>query len=151
YFLIVYVGLNFFTSTVTSPDPRMTLRWALLNAIVISPYFLVRLLVKDADRLQLAFHIVLWVGAIEAVYGLFSFLSNLFLQTSFGVQLDQYGTFPGPYGTQLEANLFGSYTACCSVMFLAYFLLGRQANRVWYGLGFAVTLVAAVISLARSV
>ena len=39
YFLITYIFLNFFTSAVTSPEPRMTLRWAMMNAIVIAPIF----------------------------------------------------------------------------------------------------------------
>ena len=39
YFLLAYVVLNFFTSAFTSPEPRMTLRWACLNAIVIAPFF----------------------------------------------------------------------------------------------------------------
>ena len=123
YFLLAYVGMNFLTSALTSPEPHLTLRWAALNAIVISPYFLLRLLVTDESRLQRAFDILLWVGAAESTYGILCFLSNHFLQTSFGVEADQYGAIPGIYGTQYEANLFGSYTACCAIMFLAYFML----------------------------
>jgi hypothetical protein len=47
YFLIAYVGMNFFTSAVTSPQPSLTLRWAVLNAIAVSPYFLISLMVTD--------------------------------------------------------------------------------------------------------
>jgi O-antigen ligase len=151
YFLIAYVGLNFFTSAVTSPEPRMTLRWATLNAIVVSPYFLVRFLIKDKIRLHRAFHILLWVGAAESAYGILCFVSHLLFQTSFGVEVGQYGAIPGTYGTQYEANLFGSYTACCAIMFLAYFLLSQESRRFWYGLGLAVTTIGALISLARSV
>lgn len=151
YFLLAYVGLNFFTSAVTSPEPHLTLRWAMLNAIVISPYFLFRLLIKDESRLHRAFHGLLWVGVVESSYGILCFLSNLLFQTSFGVQVGQYGAFPGTYGTQYEANLFGSYTACCAIMFLAYFLLTHESGRSWYGWGFAITTIGALISLTRSV
>jgi O-antigen ligase len=151
YFLLAYVGLNFFTSAVTSPQPHLTLRWAMLNAIVISPYFLLRLLIKDEGRLHRAFHVLLWVGVVESCYGILCFLSNLLFQTSFGVELGQYGAFPGIYGTQFEANVFGSYTACCAIMFLAYFLLSHESRRSWYGWGFAVTTIGALVSLARSV
>ena len=151
YFLIAYVGLNFFTSAVTSPQPYLTLRWATLNAIVVSPYFLVRLLIKDESGLHRAFHVLLWVGAAESAYGVLCFLSNQLFQTSFGIELGQYGTFPGTYGTQYEANLFGSYTACCAIMFLAFFLLSQERRRNWYLWGFAVTVMGALISLARSV
>jgi O-antigen ligase len=151
YFLIAYVGLNFFTSAVTSPQPQLTLRWAVLNAIVVSPYFLVRLLIKNEKSLHRAFHVLLLVGAMESAYGILCFLSNYLFQTSAGVQIEQYGAIPGTYGTQFEANLFGSYTACCAIMFLAYFLLSQESRRLWYGWGFALTAIGACISLARSV
>jgi O-Antigen ligase len=151
YFLMAYVGLNFFTSAVTSPEPSLTLRWAMLNAIAVSPYFLVRLLIRNESGLYRAFHLLLWVGAIESAYGILCFLSNHVFQTSVGVEIGQYGSIPGIYGTQFEANVFGSYTACCAIMFLAYFLLSDQPRRAWYGCGFAITAMGALISLARSV
>jgi len=151
YFLMAYVGLNFFTSAVTSPEPHLTLRWAILNAIVVSPYFLIRLLVRDEHGLHRTFHLLLWVGAVESAYGVACFISNHLFQTSVGVQIGQYGAIPGIYGTQYEANLFGSYAGCCAIMFLAYFMLSREPRRVWYGWGFAITLLAALVSLARSV
>ena len=152
FFLLAYVGMNFLTSALTSPEPQLTLRWAALNAIVISPYFLLRLLVTDERKLQRAFDILLWIGAAESAYGILCFLSNHFLQTSFGVDADQYGAIPGVYGTQYEANLFGSYTACCAIMFLACFMLsGIKSRRALYGFGFAVTMLGTIISLARSV
>jgi hypothetical protein len=123
----------------------------MLNAIVISPYFLLRFLIKDQSGIHRAFHVLLWVGLIESAYGILCFLSNHIFQTTFGVEVGQYGAIPGIYGTQYEANLFGSYSACCAIMFLACFLLSHESRRSWYGWGFAVTAVAAVISLARSV
>jgi hypothetical protein len=151
YFLMVYVGLNFFTSAATSPEPSLTMRWATLNAIAVSPYFLIRWLIRTEDVLYRAFQLLLWVGAIESAYGIFCFLSNHLFDTSVGVEVGQYGSIPGIYGTQFEANVFGSYTACCAVMFLAYFLLSNEPRRGWYGCGFALTSMGAVISLARSV
>src|SRR5207302_1641694 len=151
YFLVAYVGMNFLTSAVTSPEPRMTLRWAALNAIVVSPYFLFRLLVKDEARLNKAVHTVLWVGAAESAYGIVCFLSNRVFKTNFGVTAEQYGFMPGTYGTQYEANLFGSYTACCAIMFLAFYLLSQESRRARYGWGFLLTSLGALISLARSV
>jgi O-antigen ligase len=151
YFLMAYVSLNFFTSAVTSPEPHLTLRWAVLNAIVVSSYFLIRLLVRDEHGLHRAFRLLLWVGAAESAYGIACFISNHLFQTSVGVQIGQYGAIPGIYGTQYEANLFGSYTACCAIMFLAYFMLSHEPRRAWYGWGFAITLLGALVSLARSV
>jgi O-antigen ligase len=151
YLLIVYVALNFLASALTSPEPRMTLRWACLNAIVIGPYFLLRWLVRDADSLWRSMQILLGVGGVEAAYGIFSFLSNRIFNTSFGVAVEQYGAIPGIHGTQYEANLFGSYTACCAVMFFAFYLLSQGPRRTKYAWGFAITTLGALVSLARSV
>ena len=151
YALIAYIALNFITSALTSPEPRLTLRWAVLNAIVIGPYFLIRLLVTDEEKLHRAFHILLGVGAAEAAYGIFCFFSNHLLHTSFGLETEQYGSIPGTYGTQYEANLFGSYTGACAIMFFACFLMGRESSRGKYRLGLAVTILGAIVSLARSV
>jgi hypothetical protein len=151
YFLIAYIALNFVTSAATSPEPRMTLRWAALSALAMVPYFLMRILVRNEGTLYKALHVMLWVGLAEAVYGILSFLSHLAFGTNLGIELEQYGFTSGTYGTQYETNLFGSYTACCAIMFLALFVLSDRPGRQWYGWGFAITLVAAIISLARSV
>ena len=151
YFLIAYIAMNFFTSAATSPQPHLTLRWAALNAIAVSPYFLISWMVTDEGKLHRAFQFLLGVGAVEAAYGVLCFLSNRGFQTTFGVEGAQYGSIPGTYGTQYEANLFGSYTACCAIMFLAGLVFGAKSRRSVYGLGFAITLLAALISLARSV
>ena len=151
YFLIAYVGMNFFTSAVTSPQPSLTLRWAVLNAIAVSPYFLISLMVTDESGLRRAFHLLLWVGAAESAFGILCFLSNRLFQTSVGVEAAQYGAIPGTFGTQYEANLFGSYTACCGIMFLTCFMFGARSRRAGYGLGLAITLLGALISFSRSV
>jgi O-antigen ligase len=151
YFLIAYIALNFMTSAVTSPEPHMTLRWAALAALAMVPYFLMRILVRTEGTLYKALHVMLCVGLAEAVYGIICFLSHLAFGTSLGIELEQYGFTSGTYGTQYETNLFGSYTACCAIMFLALFVLSDRPGRRWYGWGFAITLVAAIVSLTRSV
>jgi len=149
YFLMAYILLNFFTSAFTSPEPRMTLRWAVMNAIVIAPYFLLRLLITSEVAFHQAFDIMLWVGAAESAYGVICFLSNRIFATQFGMEINQYGIIPGTYGTQYEPNLFGSYSACCAVMFLTLFLLGERSP--WHGCGFLITVLGAAISLSRAV
>jgi O-antigen ligase len=151
YWVLAYVAANFFSSALTSPEPRMTLRWATLNALVVIPYFLLRLLVSDDRHVWLALQTLLWVGLGEAIYGTLASLANHVWGTSWGVELGQYGAIPGTFGTQYEANLFGSYTACTAIMFLALFLLSKEHGHWWYGWGVACGLVAAFFSLARSV
>jgi len=151
YWLIAYVGMNFFSSVVTSPAPSMTLRWATLNALVVIPYFLLRMIIRNDRQVWLALQGLLWVGAVESVYGTLAFLCNHFWGTVWGVEVGQYGLIPGTYGTLYEANLFGSYAACTAVMFLALFLLSKESKRYRYGLGVMLCLIGAFFSLARSV
>ena len=149
YFLLAYIFLNFLTSAVTSPEPRLTLRWAMMNAIVIAPYFLIRLLIKSEDVFHKAFDIMLWIGVVESAYGIICFLSNHLFETQFGMEINAYGIIPATYGTQYEPNLFGSYSACCAIMFLTLFLLGERSR--WHGSAFLITLLGAAISLSRAV
>ncbi len=149
--LLGYLAVNFVTSAVTSPEPHLTLRWALLSALGVTPYFLVRWLVVDEETLVAVFRMLLVVGIVEAAYGTLSFFSYQLFNTHFGIELEQYGSMPGTYGSQYEANLFGSYTACCALMCLAGYLLDEKARRRWYLWGFSITILGAFISLARAV
>jgi hypothetical protein len=149
--LVAYVVTNFFTSVVTSPKPELTVRWAMLNMIVICPYFIVRWLITEEKSLVSAFRILVIAGVLEAAYGGICFLSNRLLETSVGTEAEQYGAIPGIYGTQYEANLFGAYTACAALMCLAGFLFDDEDRRRWYVCGFLITTLGMFISLARAV
>ena len=151
FWLLGYLAVNFVTSALTSPEPHLTLRWALLSAFGVTPYFLVRWLVVEEETLVSVFRMLLVVGIVEAAYGTLSFLSHQLFNTGFGVELEQYGSMPGIYGSQYEANLFGSYTACCALMCLAGYLLDQKARQRWYLWGFSITILGASISLARAV
>jgi O-Antigen ligase len=149
--LLSYLGVNFVTSALTSPQPHLTLRWALLGALGVAPYFLIRWLVVEEETLVSVFRLLLVVGIAEAAYGTLSFFSYQLFNTRFGIELEQYGSMPGTYGTQYEANLFGSYTACCALMCLTGYLLDQKERRRWYLWGFSITMLGTFISLARAV
>lgn len=148
--LLAYLGLNFLTSALTSPQPHLTLRWALLATLALLPYFVVRWLVMDEKTLRSVFHTLLIVGAAEALYGTLCFLSHHLFGTNVGVELGQYGNVPGVFGTQYEANLFGSYCACCAIMCLAGYLFDRRELRRWYVAGVLIALLGTLVSLARA-
>lgn len=151
YFLIAFVALNLFSSAVTSPEPDQTLRWAALQALVILPYFIVRALVRTREMLWKTWMALAVVMGLASLYGCVAFFSNRIFTTSFGVETEQYGNIPGTYGTQFEANIFGSYAAAAAVMFLAAFLMSRSRNRQWWIAGFGVGILALAISLSRAV
>ena len=52
YWILVFIAVNFVSSTVGSSEPSSTLRWALQNTLAILPYFLVRQLIPDLDTLE---------------------------------------------------------------------------------------------------
>lgn len=147
YLLALYIGMNLFSSVFTSPSPSQTLRWASQQVLVIAAYFIVRLLCSDLSGFKRVFDILLTVGVLEAIYAIAAFSSNLLFSTSFGVELDQYGTIPGIYGTQYEANLLGSYSGACSIMLLLIYFI-RPKRR--YLAGICCTFAAAAISLSRA-
>ena len=150
--LLAYLALTFISSGLTSPEPPLTLRWALLNVLVMVPYFIVRWLAVTEKLLVSVFRMLLVVGVAEAIYGIVCFSCYHLFGTKFGIELEQYGaSIPGIYGTQYEANLFGSYTGACGLMCLVGYMFDSKERRRWYLWGFLIALLGVMISLARAV
>lgn len=146
YLLALYVALNFFSSAFASPSPSQTLRWATQQTAAILPYFIARFVASTPHRFQRVFNIFLCIGVAEAAYATVAFFSNLTFGTSYGIELGQYGTIPGTYGTFYEANLLGSYCGACFVALLTMYFAHR---RTIYLSGMCITFAAAAISLSR--
>jgi O-antigen ligase len=150
YLLIAYVVWNYVSSALMSPDAKMTLRWALLNNLVILPYWLIRFLVTDERMLRLVFRAFLAIGIAESAYAVTCFASRLLLGSSFGVEVAQYSAgFGGVYGTQYEPNLLGSYSASIAMMLLVLYFL-RNRKPLWIVVGTVVALAALLVSLSRA-
>ena len=149
--LLVYLALHFVSSVFFSSAPSQTAKWALLQAIAVAPYFLVRILVAgNAERFRRAVRIVLLVFALEALVGLGCFLSNRTFHTNVGMEIEQYGTageVPGTYGTQREANLLASTSAAAFLVLLAMYLYRPEK---WLLAGCAATWIAVLITLSRA-
>jgi hypothetical protein len=149
FLLLAFLAMNFFSSSVDSPDPSSTLRWALLLTLATSPFFLLWQVVRTEQQLDKAMLLWLWVGALGALFGILCFLSYVVFRTNFGVTFFGYLDFiPGVHGSLWEPNIFGSYCTCFAVMFLFYFLDGVRKNP-WYLAGFLVATVGGMLSLAR--
>lgn len=144
--LIAYVAMHLFSSLFMSIAPGQTLRWAMQQLIAILAYLLVRSFVTDRSSFQKLFRLALLVGAIEAIYAILCFYSNVLFNTQFGMEEGQYGTIPGTYGTLYEANILGSYCGAACCMMLTMYV--RERRRIFL-LGFAVTLAGMGISLSR--
>ena len=150
YWILAYVAINYVSSAVGSTAPATTIRWALQNNLAVAPYFLVRFLVDDLKVLKNAFRIFMAVGIAEAVYGLLCYSSHQMFGTSAGMEVGAYlEKVAAPYGTMFEPNLFGAYSACIAVSFLALYLtLGK--HRVVSLICFLVATVAAISSFSRA-
>ena len=149
YWILTYVAINYASSLVGSSQPSSTLKWALQNNLAVLPYFLIRLTVQDLETLQKAFRILLGVGVAESVYGILCYASHHAFGTTTGMEIGAYlGNVAAPFGSLYEPNLFGAYTACCAVLFLALYLAERH-QRLRYLICFLVASLAGVLSFSR--
>jgi hypothetical protein len=146
YILAAYLAMHLFSSLVMSIAPSQTVKWASQQIIVVVAYFLLRVLLVDRTSFRRAFNVMLVIGSLGACYAILCFYSTQLFGTAFGVGVDQYGSIPGTYGAQFEANLLGSTCGACCAMMLAMYLRERNRN---YLLGYAVTFTAMAISLSR--
>ena len=149
YWVLAYVAVNYISSAFRSSEPSATLRWALQNNLVVLPYFMVRLLVRDLETLRKAFRILLIVGIVECIYGILCFASNHVFGTTAGMEVGAYLVdVAAPYGSMFEPNLFGAYAGCCAVLFLALYL-GDQRRLANLGC-FLLASLATVVSFSRA-
>ena len=147
YLLVIYIGVNFVSSAFMSVDRNQTVKWAAQQMLVILPYFFLRVLITNRQRFRKAIEVLLAVGVLEALYGLLCFYSNRFFGTEFGMEIGQYGSIPGTYGTQLEANILGSTSAACMIMLLTLYFKERKAK---FLAGAAITYAGMAVSLSRA-
>lgn len=150
YWVAAYVAWNYVSSVLMSPDPKMTLRWALLNNLVVLPYFLIRFLIDDEDSLRWTFKAFLGIGIFECGYAFISYMSSHLLGTSFGVEVGQYAAgFEGVYGTQYEPNILGSFSSCLALTLLVLVFLSPRRSK-WIVVGTIIALASLLISLSRA-
>lgn len=146
--LLGYVGMNIFSSLVMSIAPGQTLKWALQQTLVILTYFLLRIIAGEPETFRRAVRILVAVGALEGAYAVLCFFSNLLFKTSFGVEVGQYGDFPGTYGTLYEANFLGAFSAACLVMAMVMYF--QERARKSYLIAIALTYAGVIIALSRA-
>jgi len=147
YLLVLYIAVNYFTSTFMSVAPGQTIRWATQQMLVILPYFFLRVFLTSYQRFRKALNILLVVGVVEAIYALICFHANRFFGTIFGMEVDQYGIIPGTYGTQLEANILGSTSAAYLIMLLTLYFKEKNNKAL---AGAAIVFAGMAISLSRA-
>jgi hypothetical protein len=146
--LLGFLAGNFVSSSLFSPERASTLRWSLLQTLAAAPFFLIGQLITTRDHFDRVVRWWLYVGAMEAAFGILCFFSHILLGTSVGVTLFFYiGFIPGVHGSLWEPNIFGSYCTCFAVMSLVYYLADKSKNV--YMVTFVLSTVGLLLSLAR--
>jgi O-antigen ligase len=149
YWVVAYVAINYVSSFFGSSEPSSTMKWALQNNLAVLPYFLIRFMIQDIKTLQNAYRILLGIGIIESVYGIICYASHHVFGTTAGMEIGQYLVdVAAPYGTLYEPNLFGAYSGCCAVLFLALYLVDNDS--LFCLLGFLIASLAAILSFSRA-
>jgi|ERR1700733_7334951 len=147
--LLAFLAVNYISSFWFSPERASTLRWALLQTLAASPFFLIRQLVTTKEQFARVMKWWLFVGALEATFGLLCYFSHVLFGTGVGITLFFYiGFIPGVHGSLWEPNIFGSYCTCFAVMYLFYYLHDKS-KKTWYMVAFALSTVGLLLSLAR--
>jgi O-antigen ligase len=148
YILVAYILVNIISSVFMSIEPRQTLKWSMQQALVILPYFFLRVLISNREGFQRAFRVLLVAAAASAGFALLCFYANLLFGSQIGVDIEQYKGIPATYGLQYEGNMLAAYCAALAVMMLTMYLLKRKRGYlIGYG---ALGLAGMIISLSRA-
>jgi O-antigen ligase len=146
--LVAYIGVNIISSLFMSVEPPQTLKWSMQQALVILPYFFLRVLISSREGFQRAFRVLLIAAAASAGFALLCFYANLLFGSEIGVDVEQYKGIPATYGLQYEGNILAAYCGAVAVMMLTMYLLKRKRGYlIGYG---ALGLAGMVISLSRA-
>lgn len=127
--LMLYIALHFFSSAFMSVAPGKTLRWALEQAVVILPYFILRYMITNRPLFEKALKLFLWIAVLQAAYAFICFYSAMVLGTEFGTIPEQYGDFAGVFGVWREPNVLGSFSASAFLVVLVLYFR-RQERRL---------------------
>lgn len=147
WLLAAYIVVNIVSSWFMSVDAKQTIKWALQQALAVSPYFVLRIVAAREESFKRAFRVLLIVGAVEAAYAVIAVYANLAFGTTFGLSLEQYEGMPAVYGTQYEPNFLGSYCGVCALMMAVMYI--RQRKR-WYLIGYMISFAGMAVSYSRA-
>ena len=141
-----YCVVILISSWFQSPEPGQTIKWAAQQLLAIVPYFVLRIVAGGEGSFKRAFRVLLLVGALESIYAILIVYSNLFFNTTVGIEVEQYDATPAVYGTQFEANLLGSFCGAGAVMMMLMYLKERKREYLW---GYMLSFAGMALSFSR--
>lgn len=146
--LLLYTACNIF-STVLFADEKV--RGLKLDAEIVAAclaYMVVLGLCQNRADLRRAISILWFVTVAEATLGILFVALYVAHVGSYGVQLGDFG-LPMAYGTQWEANIFGSYLLGNFFLLLGDYVSGKRD--IGYTVGLIVVLAGILLSMTRTV
>lgn len=146
--LLLYLGANLFSSLVFAHERVRGLKLdAEIFAMVLTFVILIAYL-RRKDDIEIALK-TLWVVTVgEALVGVVSAGAYLTHLSTYGAGRSDLGP-PMVYGTQWEANIFGSFLLGNFFILLADYVGGRRS--VFHTLGLFLTVLGILASMTRTV
>lgn len=149
---LLYVGSNFLSSTLFSPDKGTSYQGAFLLGVYVMMYIMtVTVLREHPEKLKSAVKILLFVGAAQAVFALVALSVHFGGVNIFGIDTRQIENNVSLSGGFEEANLFGAFSAALGLMFLAMLMKKNVGVRLLYLVpGLTVLLLALILTFTRA-
>jgi len=145
--LLGLIVMDYFSSIVMSVQPSQTLKWSTQQTLSILPYFFIRILISDAEKLRRAVRIMIGIAAAAATYAVFCYASHILLGTTLGVSLELYEGIPALHGTQYEPNLLGSFCGASFILSFIVYLKERNKKMLFCAV---ITATAMALSMSRA-
>lgn len=148
---LLWIGCNFLSSLLYSPDQLSSYRICLWLIFSVLIYFLTGSLVDRFFKVETLLKWLLIVCLLEAAVGITCFFLYLGGHNIGGVQIDPVSGIPRAYGTMWEANFFGIFLASAALFWFYLWINGGLFVRKFYLLmGFLVSSFGAILSFTRS-
>ncbi len=146
--LVLYLLANIAATLLFAVERTRGLKLDAEIFAAVATYVVAAALLWRRDNLRLAVRMLWIVTTIEAAIGILAMLLYAAHVTAYGVQINE-GGFPMAYGTQWEANIFGSFLLGNFLV-----LLGDYVNRhrgPWYTFALLIVVLGVGVSMTRTV
>lgn len=147
-------------SIVNAPSMQRGIKIAILLLSLILLYCLVLNIVKEKKIFDRVFNLLIFVGLVEIVYGLyqvFAGMSNIYLKTNLyigyaGIAHASFINSPWgrPYGTFVEPDWYGAICMFYALLFLVLYYSKIEENKNVYLFGLIVSTVGLLLSFVRA-
>lgn len=151
--IICYVLINVLASLINSPYfyLRQSLQRCALILVASLCYFAIFNFIDAEEILKKSLKVFLAIGVLEVAYGVSAVLLLGLTGINIGIQRGYPFLGGVPYGTLLEANIFGSFSMAIGLILLTYYLSDYYHRwRRLIGLSFVLVMIGLILSYTRA-